>query len=179
MATNTRTRRQASAKKAAATRKENATRRSASATKSSARRTGSSARSTGRAAKSTARQSKRTTTQAARTGAAGLDAATTRLEALGRQAERALMIQIGAATALRDAVVSTAQTYSNLDRVVRELNNFERRGERVVKGQRRTLTRRRSALEHEMSSVGRDLQRQANGLRADADDVVERVKRLA
>lgn len=168
MATNTRTQRQAAAKKAAATRKQNAAKRSASATKSSARRTASSARATSRSAKSTARQGGRASGQTAR-------AATTRLEALGRQAERALLIQIGAATALRDAVVHTAQTYTNPKRIAREFDNFERRGERAVGRRRRSLIRRR----REVDEVRREAGRQMNGLRDDAAEVVERVKQLA
>ena len=48
---------------------------------------------------------------------------------MGRQAERALLIQVGAAAELRDRLAETAQTYTNLTKVTRELNRFERRGE--------------------------------------------------
>src|SRR4051812_50149842 len=90
MATQTKTQRQAAAKKAAATRKRNAAAQSGSRAKTSARSTASSARRTGRSARTTAKQ-------AARTGERGADAATTRLEAFGRQAQRALLIPVGAA----------------------------------------------------------------------------------
>jgi|SRR5579884_907120 len=124
MATETRTRRQAVAKKSQATRKSAAARRSGSATKASARRTVTSAKTTGHHAGTT-------TKQASRTAGRRLDAAATRIGAFGRQAERALLIQVGALVSARDALVRTARRYSSLDRVTRELNRFERRGERV------------------------------------------------
>jgi len=172
MATQTTTKRQAAAKKAAATRKRKTADRSAAATKASARRTRSSAANTSRSAQ-------QTTKQATKTAAGRLQAATERLDALGRQAERALLIQIGAVAALRDALAQTAQTYTNLELVVKELDQFERRGARALKGGQRVAKRRRRDLENEARDVQRQVERQTNGLRADVEGVVERVKSLA
>src|SRR5205807_2573954 len=122
-------RRQAAARRAAATRKRNAANRSAAATKASARRTRSSA-------SRTSRDARRTSQQAARTATRRADEATTRLGAVGRQAQRALLIPVGAAAIASDKVRETARTYTKLSRVTRELDKFERRG-------RRTLHRRR------------------------------------
>ncbi len=108
MATQSRGKRQAAAKQAAATRKRNTAKRSAATTKASARRTTNSARSSARGGATTARQAARTTSR-------GLDAATTSLEVFGRQAQRALMIQLGVAVALRDALTELAETYTNID----------------------------------------------------------------
>ena len=131
MATQTKTQRQAAGKKAAATRKQNAAKRSASATKASAGRTT-------RRASATTKSAQRTSRQATRTAGRGIDAATARLDAFASQAQRALLIQLGAAATLRDNLAQTAQTYTNLDKVVRELDRFERRGERVLKRTQRT-----------------------------------------
>jgi hypothetical protein len=154
MATQTQTQRQAAAKKAAATRKRNASKRSTTATKSSARATGRSARETTRAAE-------RTTRQATRATGKRLEAAAARLDAVGRQAERALLIQVGAAAELRDRITETAQTYTNLNLVTRELNRFERRGATVLNRSQRAARRRRRDLEHEVRGVKREVSRQA------------------
>lgn len=136
MASQTPTKRQAAAQRAVATRKRNAARRSASATRSAARRTSSSAGQT-------TREAGRTGRGATRTAGRHLDAATARLGVIGRQAQRALLIQLGAAaeTADRmrrtartygDGMRRTARTYTNLDLVRREFDRFERRGARAL-----------------------------------------------
>jgi hypothetical protein len=175
MATETRTRRQAAAKKGQATKRGNAARRSASATRTSARRTRSSARS---AATETTRHARTTTRHAARTATRRFDATAARLEALGRQAERALLIQVGAIATMRDAFTRTARRYSNVDNVARELHRFERRGERVVNPRRRAFARRRRTLEQDVRAVRRDVERQTNGLRSGAEDAVQRIAQL-
>ena len=76
MATQTETQRRTAARKAAATRKRNQTARSARSTQASARRTASSAE---------------------RTAESGAGFAGTRVEALASQAERAVLIPVGAA----------------------------------------------------------------------------------
>ena len=162
MAPQTKTQRQAAGKKAAATRKRNATKRSASATKASARRaTGS--------ASATTRSASRTGKQATRTAGRGIDAATARLDAFATQAQRALLIQVGAAATLRDNIAQTAETYTNLDKVVRELDRFERRGERVLKRTQRTAKRNRRDVE-------RDVRNAQDGVRQEATEVVDRIK---
>jgi hypothetical protein len=165
MATQTTTRRQAAAKKAAATRQRNAAKRSAAATKSSARRTGSSAKSTSRAAKTTAKQATRTAERRA-------DAAASTVDAVGRQAERALLIQIGAALEARDAFVKAAQTYTDALKRTRQLDHLERRGATALKRSRREIR-------HEARSAQREVGRQTNALKADAEEAVERLRRLS
>jgi hypothetical protein len=110
---------------------------------------------------------------------AELDAAAARLDAIATQAQRALLIQLGAAAELRDTLAETAQTFTNLEKVVRELERFERRGERVLDRGQRTVIRRRRDIQHEVRNAQRDLGRQANGLRQDAEGVVDRIKNPA
>jgi hypothetical protein len=110
MATQTKTQRQAAAKKGAATRKRNAANKSASRAKSSARSTASSARATGRSARTTAKSARTTAKQAARTTGERASAETTRLEGLARQARRALLTPIGVAIEAGDRVVDTARS---------------------------------------------------------------------
>jgi len=136
MATQTRSQRQAAAQKAAATRKRNATKRSAATTKTSARRTQASAsagaRQTTRNASRTTKQASRTTKQATRTAERGLDRAATRLGVLGRSAQRALLIPVGAAATVGDKVRKTARSYSSRDQVVRELDRFAKQAAEKV-----------------------------------------------
>src|ERR1700759_5494965 len=154
MATQTRTQRQAAGQKAAATRKRNAAKRSASTTKTSARRTGASATQT-------TREARRTGRAAGRTVARGVGAAPGRVEEFGRRAKRAFYIQVGVAATARDAVARSVRIYTNPGSLVKELNQYERRGERALKrGQR-------------------NVNREANGLRRDAGDVIARIKSLA
>jgi hypothetical protein len=165
MATGTPAQRQAAAKRGAATRKRNAAKRSASATKASARRTRTSAASASRSARST-------TKQATRTAARRADAATTRLGAIGQQAQRALLIPVGAAVAASEKVRQTAKTYSNLTHVTRELDKFERRGRRVLDRRQRAFSRRRRELEHEVRAAQRTLERRADNAADQVKDLI-------
>src|SRR5947209_6697227 len=139
MANQSPSKRRASAKKATASRRQTAANRSRTQTRSSARRTASSARETSRSAQRTARF-------ATRTAGRRLEAAASRLDAFGRQVERTLLIQLGASATFRDAVTRTAKTYTSRDRVVRELNKFERRGNQLVGRGQRAAKRRRNDL---------------------------------
>jgi hypothetical protein len=134
MAAETKTQRQAAAKKAAATRKRNSAKRSGGTAKASARRTRSSAQDTGRAARTTAKQAARATAHRA-------EAETTRLGAFARQAERAVLIPVGAALEARDRVTDTVRTYSDTRLTRQELNRFERRGAKALGRTRRTVER--------------------------------------
>jgi hypothetical protein len=125
MATQTKTARQAAGNKAAATRKRNAANRSATRTRASATQTKNAARSTASAARATA-------TQATRTAGRRADAATSRVGALAHQAERAVLIPVGAALEARDAAVRTVRVYTDRRRGRLELNRFERRGARAL-----------------------------------------------
>ena len=179
MAEQTKTQRQAAGHKAAATRKANATKQRASATKTSARRTRSSASATVRtSARTTSGNAKRTGKQAGRTASTGLGAATQRVEELGRRAQRALFIQVGAAATVRDTVVGTVNKYTTPTKASRELNKLERRGARALGRTERSMTRQRRTLERDAQQTQRRFARQANGLRSDAGDLVDRVKQL-
>jgi hypothetical protein len=72
---------------------------------------------------------------------------------------------------MRDAIVRTAQKYSNLDRVTVEFDKLERRGARALGRTGRSFGRQRRGLE-------RDVERSANGLRAEAGGLIERVKQI-
>ena len=92
MATQTQTQRRASAKKAAATRKRNTSRSTASRTRSSARSTASGATSTA--------------TSRAKAEATGI-------QAFALQAERAVLIPVGAALTARDNVVENVKPFTS------------------------------------------------------------------
>jgi hypothetical protein len=175
MATQTRSQRQTAAQKAAATRKRNATKRSAAATKTSARRTRASASA---GTKQTTRSAGRTSRQATRTAGRGLDFATTRVQVLGRRAQRALLIPVGAAASVGDKVRQTARTYTSVDSVVRELDKFERRGARVLGRRQRELSRHRREFRHEVRATQRELGSRVNGLRTDAKEAADQVMHL-
>jgi hypothetical protein len=154
MATQTKTQRQAAAKKAAATRKRNAANRSASAAKSSAR-------STSRSARTTAKQAARTTGKRA-------SAETTGLQGLARRAQRAVLIPIGVALEAGDRVVDTARTYGDRTKAKRRFDRFERRGEQAFRRNRRTL-------EREARDLRREVERTADRTTSDAAQRFRRV----
>ena len=99
MAQQTRTQRQAAAKKAAATRKRQSASQSNGNAKAAARRTAKSARSSANSARTTSRNG-------ALTAARRLSAERFRLEAVGRQAERVVLIPVGAALEARDRLAA-------------------------------------------------------------------------
>ena len=164
MAAQTKTQRQAAAKKAAATRKRNSARQSGGTAKASARRTRSSAQDTGRAARTTAKQAARATARRA-------EAETTRLGAVAHQAERAVLIPVGAALEARDRVTDTVRTYSDTRLTRQELNRFERRGAKALGRTRRTV--RASGLARQGSVEGF-----ANDVQSGARETVDRVLNL-
>ena len=135
MAAQTKTQRQAAAKKAGATRKRNSAGRSGGTAKASARRTRSSAQDTRRAARTTAKQAARATARRA-------EAETTRLGAVAHQAERAVLIPVGAALEARDRMTGAVRTYSDTRLTRQELNRFERRGAKALGRTRHTSERR-------------------------------------
>ena len=108
----------------------------------------------------------------ARSTARRADAEATRLEALGRQAERTVLIPIGAALEAWDRAADTVQTYSNRRRATQRLNRFERRAATALRRGRRQVQR-------EAKDVRRDIDRTVNGLQSEADDVVGRIRSVA
>ena len=168
----TQTKRRAAGKKAAATRRRNAARKTDTRTKASAR-------STARSASQTSRSAQRTGKLLGRSAGRRLEAASARFDELGRRAERSLLIQVGVAATLRDAVTRTARTYTSLDRVTRELDRYERRGARVVGRGQRTARRRQRELRSDARGAQRSVQHQANELRKDAGRAARRVTALS
>ena len=158
MATQTRTQREAAAKKAAATRKRNQASTRTTAAKRSAR---SSQRATGAAS----RDARGAATQATRAATRGFEAGALRVDALGRQLERALHIQVGAVLEARDAAVKTFRTYSRRGSLKTRLRRFERRGETAVRRSSRRVQR-------EVDHASRDIDRQASGLASSAGDLI-------
>lgn len=172
MATQTKTQRSAAARKAAATRKRNSAKRSTAQTKASARRTASTARRSTSSAAATARSARGTARQAARSTSRRADAEATRLGAVAKQAERAVLIPVGAALTARDSIVDTAKRYSTAPRARRELNKFERRGATA-------LRRNRRSLERTAREVRRDIDRRTDTVQSGAESAAERVFSLA
>jgi hypothetical protein len=165
MTPQTRTQRQASAKKAAATRKRNSAARSSGTAKASVRRTTTSAQSTGRAARTASKQAGRAT-------ARRVSAEKTRLEGVARQAERVILIPVGAVLEARDRAAATIRTYSNSRLTHQQLNRFERRGAAA-------LRRNRRAVERQAKDVRDTVESRANGVQSRANDVVEHVLSLS
>jgi hypothetical protein len=165
MTPQTRTQRQAAAKKAAATRKRNSARQSSGNAKASVRRTTTSAQSTGRAARTASKQTGRAT-------ARRVSAEKTRFEAVARQAERFILVPVGAALEARDRIAATVRTYSDSRLARQQLNRFERRGATA-------LGRKRRAVERQAKDVRESVESRANGVQSRANDVVEHVMSLS
>jgi hypothetical protein len=165
MASQTRTQRQAAAKKAAATRRRNSARQSRGTAKASARRTATSAKSTGRAAGTTAKHTARAT-------ARRVLAQKPRLGAVARKAERAILIPVGAALEARDRLTATVRTYSDRRVARQQLNRFERRGATALRRNRRAVVR-------QARDVRDSVERRANGFQSRTNEVVERVRSVA
>ena len=165
MAQQTRTQRQAAAKKAAATRKRQSASQSSGNTKAAARRTAKSARSSASSARTTSRNG-------ALTAARRLSAERFRLEAVGRQAERVVLIPVGAALEARDRIAAIVRTYGDRELARKRLNRFERRGATA-------LRRNRRAVERHAKDARNGVETRANGVQSRANGVVERIRSLA
>ena len=93
-------------------------------------------------------------------------------KAAARQAERAILIPVGAALEARDRVAATIRTYSDSRLARQQLNRFERRGATV-------LRRKRRAVERQAKDVRDSVESRANGVQSRANDVVEHVLSLS
>lgn len=162
MAEQTRTQRQAAGKKAAASRRQNESRGRAAA----ARRP---ARSGKRAAGAVSKDAQGTATRTSRAVARGLEAGALRMDAFGRQLERALLIEVGAALDARDAPTSTVRKFSTRRKITTRVRRWERRGETALRRSRRRVKR-------DVDHARRDVTRQTSDLRADAGSVVTRLR---
>jgi hypothetical protein len=172
MATQTPIKRKATTSKAT-TRKRNVTNKSAARTKATARRATSAARTSG-SSQATAKKSTRT---AGRRG----DAATARLETVARQAERLVLIPVGVALEARDSLIDAARTYADPRRAKRRLDRFERRGATALRRNERTvaqLRRNQRTVAHKARVTRRDVAERTNGLRSDAEGLVEEVRSI-
>src|SRR4051794_2961516 len=129
MATQTQTQRRASAKKAAATRKRNTSRSTASRTRSSARSTASGATSTA--------------TSRAKAEASGI-------QAFALQAERAVLIPVGAALTARDNVVENVKPFTSRPTADRATSNLQPRGATNLPNHPRRGTTARNKLPREL-----------------------------
>jgi hypothetical protein len=164
MAQQTRTGRRAAASKAASTRKQTAARRSAARTRTTARQTGRSARSASRGGQRTARQATGATTRR-------FEAALSQVEAFARQAERGVLIPVGATLVARDSLVRAVRRYSSRRGATTQLRRFERRGEQALRRNRRAVARQATAAQRELTDRG-------NGLRTSVEQAGERVRSL-
>jgi hypothetical protein len=157
MATQTKTQRQAAARKAAATRKRNAAKQGGRRAKASARDAVRSARRTGHSARTTAKRSARAT--ARRAAAEG-----TLLGAVGDQARRGVRIPIGAALEARDRLQETVRTWTRQSTLRQRLNRYERRGATALRRNRREVERQVKAARRSVSNGAGEVQATAEGL---------------
>jgi hypothetical protein len=96
------------------------------------------------------------------------------LRAVRQQAERALLIPVGAAVAARDVL---ADVFGRPRGVQRQLGQFERRGATAVRRNRRRAERQARAARRDVRTATRGVRRSAGEFRSDADHLVDRVQR--
>jgi hypothetical protein len=164
------------------------TRKAPGAKSTSAARTRatSTKRSTGGKRAAASRNATRTQTRAKQ----ATIAPRTRVEQVQQFAERAVLVQVGAALTARDRVTETVtgvvDSYSTRTKAERQLKKFERRGstarnrvQREVKRNRtrieRTLNRNERRIERNLKSAKRDLDRDSTGLRKNIEANVDLV----
>lgn len=146
------------------------------------RKTAATDRSTA-AKKAAATRARNKATEASKRSAAAKKAAATRREAERTPveryvdyADRAVSIQVGAALAVRDSVVSTvgglATKYSSLDKVESDLRKLERRGTTARNRFEREVRARRQRVERDLRGVGRDAGAQAGLVGSQVENLV-------
>jgi hypothetical protein len=78
-------------------------------------------------------------------------------------AERVIMVPVGATLVVRDNIVSTvkglATKYSSVDGIERELDRYEKRGNKARTRLERQVRRRRTKLERELTQRRRKVER--------------------
>ncbi|MDQ3768500.1 MAG: hypothetical protein M3370_03345, partial [Actinomycetota bacterium] len=139
-----------------------------------------SARSTQSSAKATARS-------AARTVETGAQAGAFTLEYVGKQAERAMLVPVGATLIARDNVVEAVRPYTKRTTAERELkklqrevkvdvNKFERRGNTARNRVQREVKRTRTRVERELRQRGNQATRLVKRNRRDFERQVGEVQ---
>jgi hypothetical protein len=103
---------------------------------------------------------------------------TNRIEAVGRQAERAVLIQLGATATLTDKVRQTARTYTNPRLAGRAFDRLEERGSRVLSRRQRALTRQKREVQRDARQAQRAVERRVEDLRSDVQDFADQAKQL-
>lgn len=129
----------------------------------------------------------------------------TGIDAVVEQAERVVLVPVGAALIARDGVVEAVKPFRTRTGAEKELKRFERRGttarnrvqrevkrtrtrvERELRQRRRaaetTVTRNRTTLEKQVKQVRKDVETRAKTVRSNAEtlvkDVQEQVSNLA
>ena len=147
------------------------------------RKTAATDRSTA-AKKAAATRARKQATEASKRSVAAKTAAATRREAertlVDRYvdyADRAVSIQVGAALAVRDSVVSTvgglATKYSSLDKVETDLRKLERRGTTARNRFEREVRARRQRVERDLRGVSRDAGAQAGLVGSQVENLVQ------
>ncbi|HWI74517.1 MAG TPA: hypothetical protein VNT55_21330 [Baekduia sp.] len=167
----------------ATTRKANATKRSTAAKKAAQTRSANQA----------AQARTRTETATKKAAEARVEAAKTPVDRIGAYAERAALVQVGAALVARDAVTevvdSLRTSLSSRDKVEKELQvrrrrleaelkRFERRGSTEVKRFEREAKKTRTRVEKDIKGFRADVTKQVKPLTSQADLVTARVENL-
>ena len=156
----------APAKRAQTRRKTAATDRSTAAKKGAATR-----------ARKQATEAAKRSTVAKKAAATRRDAERTPVERYVDYADRAVSIQVGAALAVRDGVVSTvgglATKYSSLDKVETDLRKLERRGTTARNHFERAVRARRRRVERDLRGVSRDAGAQAGLVGSQVENLVQ------
>ena len=88
------------------------------------------------------------------------------LSVVGEYAERAVLIQVGAALTARDAVVSGVNDVFSPTKAQTQLKKFERRGTTARKGLERDVRKTRTRIERELRQRRRRLERTVNSFDA-------------
>ena len=153
----------------------------------------------GKKAAATRKRNAARRSQAAKQAAATrADAERTYVEGLAIQAEKAVLIPVGAALVARDSLIETAKQFQTRTGVERELKRFERRGntarnralrefkrtrtqiERELRQRRtqatRLVKRNRRQVEQQVKRTRRDFERNATNLQNGAEKLVDRVQ---
>lgn len=130
-----------------------------------------------KAAATRKRNAARRSQAAKRAAATRADAERTYVEALALQAERAVLIPVGAALVARDTLVETAQGFSTRTGVERELKRFERRGNTARNRALRQAKRTRTRVERELRKSRTQATRLVKRNRRQVEQQVKRSRR--
>ncbi|MBA3370733.1 MAG: hypothetical protein H0T96_04655, partial [Thermoleophilaceae bacterium] len=136
------------------------------------------AQATRRSAASSRTSAETTARRAGRTAETRAKAEVNALQGVAAQAERAVLIPVGAALEVRETVIEAAKPFTSREAAERELSKYQRRIAQSLRRYERRGTTARNRLEREVKRTRTRVERELRQRRNEASRLVRRESRV-